>query len=67
MDDNKLGIITNLFEGKVSTTKLITISGDAIKENKVLKVKLNTSLKDIKCYLQLYGKINLTRTSYQII
>ena len=39
--------IYNLFKGKVSTTKLITISGDAIKENKVLRVKVNTSLKDV--------------------
>ena len=39
--------IYNLFKDKVSTTKLITISGDAIKENKVLRVKVNTSLKDV--------------------
>ena len=39
--------IYNLFKGKVSTTKLITISGDAIKENKVLRVKVNTSLKNV--------------------
>lgn len=39
--------IYNLFKGKVSTTKLITISGDVIKENKVLRVKVNTSLKDV--------------------
>lgn len=39
--------IYNLFKGKIATTKLITISGDAIKENKVLRIKINTSLKEV--------------------
>ncbi len=39
--------IYNLFKGKVSSTMIITISGDEIKESKVLRVKKNTLLKDI--------------------
>ncbi len=39
--------IYNLFKGKVATTKIITISGNGIKESKVLRVKINTSLKEV--------------------
>ena len=39
--------IYNLFKGKVSTTKVVTISGDAIKESKVIRLKVNTALKDV--------------------
>lgn len=39
--------IYNLFKGDIKTTKLITISGDNIKENKVIRVKINTILKDV--------------------
>ena len=39
--------IYNLFKNVVSTTKLITISGDATGESKVIRIKINTSLKDV--------------------
>lgn len=39
--------IYNLFKGKISTTQLITISGDAILESKVIRVKTNTLLSDV--------------------
>lgn len=54
--------IYNLFKGNVKTTKLITISGDAIKENKVLRVKINTSLKDV-----LDKFINIIDEEYDIL
>ena len=39
--------ISNKVKGYLRTTKLITISGDAIKESKVIRVKLGTPLKSI--------------------
>lgn len=68
---SELLLIYNLFKGKVATTKLITISGDAIKENKVLRVKINTSLKDvIDKYIDINSKcdyiINGLMTGFKI-
>ena len=59
---SELYYLANLFKGKISTTKLITISGDALSNNKVLRVKINTSLKDI---LDKY--IDITNPSDYII
>ena len=68
---SELLLIYNLFIGKVVATKLITISGDAIKENKVLRVKINTSLKDvIDKYIDIKDKcdyiINGLMTGFKI-
>lgn len=68
---SELLLLYNLFKGKVATTKLITISGDAIKENKVLRIKINTSLKDvIDKYIDINSKcdyiVNGLMTGFKI-
>ena len=47
LDIDDLMQLINLFKNNLDTTKLITISGDAIEESKVLRVKINTSLMDV--------------------
>ena len=55
LDVEKIIHIYNLFNNQFEDTKLITISCNALKENKVLMVKKYTSLKDI---LLKFIKIN---------
>lgn len=48
--------ISNLFKGRIQTTKLITITGDNV-DTKVIRVKINTLLSDvIGKFIKIYDK-----------
>lgn len=54
--------LASLFQNNLNTTRLITISGDALEESKLIRLKIGTSLLDV---LNKYFTINTN--NYEII
>lgn len=62
LDIEEVVKLNDLLNNNISTTKLITISGDVIKESKVFRVKKYTLLKDV---IEKY--IDINTNNYEII
>jgi electron transport complex protein RnfC len=61
IDVLELLTISDYLNGEVSSTRLITISGDALKENKVFRIKRYTKLQDI-----IDNYITINTSSYEV-